>query len=122
MLAGAVLTAILVFIFFLFIMNLLQLTDSKTTITSVAAALAAAGTVIFCIQFLKTNGLSTEERYAMHRSHANSWAFISGIIVMTVWILYDYAVHELIRSDFLFILLVMILAKGTALFIYSRKH
>lgn len=61
---------------------------------------------------------SVDERFIMHRYYSTRWAVIVGGIFMGVWILYEYFANQIVRFDFIIIMLAMAATKITAMLYY----
>ncbi len=62
---------------------------------------------------------SVDERFIMHRYYSTRWAVLVGVIMMAVWVNYEYFVNQTLRLDLVIIMLAMALTKILAM-LYFR--
>ena len=63
-----------------------------------------------------------DERDIMHRYKASRWALIVGCVAMFIWFQVRFLTANEIRWDYLIILILMLIAKMTARFIYKKTN
>jgi hypothetical protein len=64
----------------------------------------------------------TDERFIMHRYISTRWTVIVGVMLMAVWVNYEYLVNHILRFDLLVILLAMLVTKVTVMIYYRLTH
>jgi hypothetical protein len=62
---------------------------------------------------------SVDERFIMHRYRSTRWAVIVGVVLMAVWVNYEYFANQTLRLDLVLIMLAMAVTK-VAVMIYLR--
>jgi hypothetical protein len=63
-----------------------------------------------------------DERFVMHRYISTRWAVLVGVILMAVWVNYEYIVNHTLRIDLLVILLTMAVTKVAVMIYYRLTH
>jgi len=63
-----------------------------------------------------------DERFIMHRYISTRWAVLVGVILMAVWVNYEYLVNHILRIDLLVILLAMAVTKVAVMVYYRLTH
>ena len=63
-----------------------------------------------------------DERFVMHRYISTRWAVLVGVILMAVWVNYEYIVNHILRIDLLVILLAMAVTKVAVMIYYRLTH
>jgi hypothetical protein len=63
-----------------------------------------------------------DERFVMHRYISTRWAVIVGMILMAVWVNYEYLINHTLRIDLLVILLAMVVTKVVVMIYYRLTH
>jgi hypothetical protein len=71
---------------------------------------------------LFTKWFVTDERFIMHRYISTRWTVIVGVMLMAVWVNYEYLVNHILRFDLLVILLAMLVTKVTVMIYYRLTH
>jgi len=66
--------------------------------------------------------LGVDERFVMHRYISTRWAVLVGVILMAVWVNYEYIVNHILRIDLLVILLAMAVTKVAVMIYYHLTH
>ncbi|MGD2157816.1 MAG: hypothetical protein PVG14_15125 [Anaerolineales bacterium] len=59
-----------------------------------------------------------DERFIMHRYYSTRWAIAVGLLMMGVWLLYEFYINGNLRMDLMVILGAMGLTKILAMFYY----
>jgi len=120
---GTILTAFLIVLGFVFMIKLLGLDNNHgSTLPALGAFFGAIGGLVFGLRFLKRTGQVSDERFVIHRSHSTYWSSVVGILIMSGWILYDFATHQLVRWDFIIIMGAMAITKWSAMVYYGFKN
>lgn len=65
---------------------------------------------------------SVDERFIMHRYLSTRLAVIVGMVMMAVWVNYEYFVNQILRIDLVVIMLVMAVTKVAAMIYLQRTH
>ncbi len=63
-----------------------------------------------------------DERDIMHRYKASRWTLIVGLVAIFISFQVSYFADHLIRWDYLIILILMLIAKITARFIFKKTN
>jgi len=63
-----------------------------------------------------------DERFVMHRYASTRLATMVGLVLMFIWFNYDYFANDILRLDYLIIMVVMAVVKVGAMVYYSRTH
>ena len=63
-----------------------------------------------------------DERFIMHRYISTRWAVFVGLIIMVVWVNYDYLINDTLRIDFLAVMLSMLVTKVAVMIYYRLTH
>jgi hypothetical protein len=63
-----------------------------------------------------------DERFIMHRYISTRWAVIVGVVLMAVWVNYEYIVNDTLRIDLLIIMLSMLVTKVMVMIYYRLTH
>jgi hypothetical protein len=63
-----------------------------------------------------------DERFVMHRYISTRWAVIVGVVLMAIWVNYEYIVNDTLRVDLLVILTAMVLTKVAVMIYYRLTH
>ena len=63
-----------------------------------------------------------DERFIMHRYISTRWAVIVGVILMAVWVNYEFIVNDTLRIDLLVIMLAMIITKVAVMVYFKLTH
>ena len=63
-----------------------------------------------------------DERFIMHRYISTRWAVVVGVVLMAVWVNYEYIVNHTLRLDLLIILGAMAITKVAVMIYYSLAH
>ena len=63
-----------------------------------------------------------DERFIMHRYISTRWAVVVGVVLMAVWVNYEYIVNRTLRIDLLVILLAMLITKVVVMIYYRLTH
>lgn len=71
---------------------------------------------------LLSKWFAVDERFVMHRYISTRWAVIVGVILMAVWVNYEYLVNHTLRLDLLIILLAMVVTKVAVMIYYRLTH
>jgi hypothetical protein len=66
--------------------------------------------------------LGMDERFIKHRYISTRWAVVVGVILMFLFINYDYFVNDTLRIDLLVILLAMLVTKVAVMVYYRLTH
>ena len=75
---------------------------------------------MFKEQFSKWFGI--DERFVMHRYISTRWAVLVGVILMGLWVNYEYIVNNTLRVDLLVILGAMLVTKVAVMIYYRLTH
>lgn len=65
---------------------------------------------------------SVDERFIMHRYISTRWAVLVGVILMAIWVNYEFLVNHILRIDLLVILLAMAVTKVGVMIYYHLTH
>lgn len=75
---------------------------------------------------MKNNWLSRwftiDERFIMHRYISTRWAVIVGVVLMAVWVNYEFIVNDTLRVDLLVIMTAMLVTKVAVMVYYRLTH
>jgi len=63
-----------------------------------------------------------DERFIMHRYISTRWAVIVGVVMMAIWVNYEYLVNHTLRIDLLVILAAMVVTKVAVMVYYRLTH
>jgi hypothetical protein len=63
-----------------------------------------------------------DERFYMHRLYATRFAAIVTAVFVGAWFFYELLINEVIRQDFVLILVVMAVAKLCAMLYYRFRN
>ena len=63
-----------------------------------------------------------DERFVMHRLYSTRFAVVVSAVIMSLWFYYDMAVNEVYHWDIFIFLVVMAVAKISALLYYRFRH
>lgn len=63
-----------------------------------------------------------DERFVMHRYISTRWAVAVGVVLMAVWVNYEFIVNHTLRLDLLIILGAMVITKVAVMFYYHLTH
>lgn len=66
--------------------------------------------------------LGMDERFVMHRYISTRWAVVVGVVLMFLWINYDYFVNGTLRIDIIIILMAMLITKVAVMVYYRLTH
>ncbi|UCH60950.1 MAG: hypothetical protein JSV61_05580 [Anaerolineales bacterium] len=69
-----------------------------------------------------SNLFSVDERFIMHRYYSTRWSVLVGVIMMAVWVNYEYFVNQVLRLDLVIILAVMAGTKVLAMLYFRLTH
>lgn len=74
------------------------------------------------LKTLLSNWFGVDERFIMHRYISTRWAVLVGVILMAIWVNYEFLVNHLLRVDLLVILLAMAVTKVGVMIYYHLTH
>jgi len=63
-----------------------------------------------------------DERFVMHRYISTRWAVIVGVVLMAVWVNYEFIIKDTLRIDLIIILLAMLVTKVAVMIYYRLTH
>lgn len=63
-----------------------------------------------------------DERFIMHRYISTRWAVIVGVVLMAIWVNYEYLINHSLRVDLLVILAAMVVTKVAVMVYYRLTH
>jgi hypothetical protein len=63
-----------------------------------------------------------DERFIMHRYISTRWAVVVGVILMGVWINYEFIINDTLRIDLIIILSAMLVTKVAVMIYYRLTH
>jgi hypothetical protein len=63
-----------------------------------------------------------DERFVMHRYISTRWSVLVGVVLMAIWVNYEYLVNDTLRFDLLIILSAMIVTKVGVMIYYRLAH
>jgi len=63
-----------------------------------------------------------DERFVMHRYISTRWAVIVGIVLMAIWVNYEFIINDTLRIDLIIILLAMLVTKVAVMIYYRLTH
>ena len=63
-----------------------------------------------------------DERFIMHRYISTRWAVIVGIVLMAIWVNYEFIINDTLRIDLIIILLAMLVTKVAVMIYYRLTH
>lgn len=69
--------------------------------------------------FIK-NGM--DERFIIHRFRSTRWALSAGLVAMLIWFNYELLANDVIRWDYLVILVIMAVVKVAAMIYLHRTE
>jgi hypothetical protein len=64
------------------------------------------------------NAEEIDERFYMHRLYATRFAAVATAVFIAAWFFYELWINNIIREDFMLILIVMAVAKLAAMLYY----
>jgi len=68
------------------------------------------------------NADEIDERFYMHRLYATRFAAMITAVFVGAWFFYELLLNDVIRQDFMLILVVMAVAKLSAMIYYRFRH
>jgi len=71
---------------------------------------------------LLSRWFGVDERFVMHRYISTRWAVVVGVVLMAVWVNYEFIVSHTLRLDLLIILGAMAITKVAVMIYYSLVH
>lgn len=74
------------------------------------------------LKTLLSNWFGVDERFIMHRYISTRWAVLVGVILMAIWVNYEFLVNHILRIDLLVILLAMAVTKVGVMIYYHLTH
>jgi len=63
-----------------------------------------------------------DERFVMHRYISTRWAVIVGMVLMAIWVNYEFIINDTLRIDLIIILLAMLVTKVAVMIYYRLTH
>jgi hypothetical protein len=63
-----------------------------------------------------------DERFVMHRYISTRWAVIVGMVLMAIWVNYEFIINDTLRIDLIIILLAMLITKVAVMIYYRLTH
>jgi hypothetical protein len=63
-----------------------------------------------------------DERFIIHRYISTRWAVIVGVVLMAIWVNYEFIVNDTLRIDLIVILLAMLVTKVAVMIYYRLTH
>ncbi len=63
-----------------------------------------------------------DERFVMHRYISTRWAVIVGVVLMAIWVNYEFIINDTLRIDLIVILLAMLVTKVAVMIYYRLTH
>ena len=63
-----------------------------------------------------------DERFKIHRLRSTRLAAITGIILMALWIIYDFFATHIFRIDLIIILVTIALTKWISMIYYKKTN
>ena len=69
-----------------------------------------------------TQWFGVDERFIMHRYISTRWALLVGVVMMAVWVNYEYILNDTLRVDLLVILTAMLVTKVAVMVYYRKTH
>jgi len=63
-----------------------------------------------------------DERFVMHRYISTRWAVIVGVVLMAIWVNYEFIINDTLRIDLIIILLAMFVTKVVVMIYYRLTH
>ena len=63
-----------------------------------------------------------DERFVMHRYISTRWAVIVGVVLMAIWVNYEFIINDTLRIDLIIILLAMLVTKVVVMIYYRLTH
>jgi hypothetical protein len=63
-----------------------------------------------------------DERFVMHRYISTRWAVIVGVVLMAIWVNYEFIINDTLRIDLIIILLSMLVTKVAVMIYYRLTH
>jgi hypothetical protein len=63
-----------------------------------------------------------DERFVMHRYISTRWAVIVGVVLMAIWVNYEFIINDTLRIDLIIILLAMLVTKVAVMIYYRLTH
>jgi len=63
-----------------------------------------------------------DERFIMHRYISTRWAVIVGVVLMAIWVNYEFIINDTLRIDLIIILLAMLVTKVAVMIYYRLTH
>ena len=63
-----------------------------------------------------------DERFVMLRYISTRWAVIVGVVLMAIWVNYEWIINDTLRIDLIIILLAMLVTKVAVMIYYRLTH
>jgi hypothetical protein len=63
-----------------------------------------------------------DERFVKHRYISTRWAVIVGVVLMAIWVNYEFIINDTLRIDLIIILLAMLVTKVAVMIYYRLTH
>ena len=63
-----------------------------------------------------------DERFVMHRYISTRWAVIVGVVLMAIWVNYEFIINDTLRIALIIILLAMLVTKVAVMIYYRLTH
>jgi hypothetical protein len=63
-----------------------------------------------------------DERFVMHRYISTRWAVVVGVVLMAIWVNYEFIINDTLRIDLIIILLAMLVTKVAVMLYYRLTH
>ena len=63
-----------------------------------------------------------DERFVLHRYISTRWAVIVGVVLMAIWVNYEFIINDTLRIDLIIILLAMLVTKVAVMIYYRLTH
>ena len=63
-----------------------------------------------------------DERFVMHRYISTRWAVVVGVVLMAIWVNYEFIINDTLRIDLIIILLAMLVTKVAVMIYYRLTH
>lgn len=65
---------------------------------------------------------AVDERFVMHRYISTRWAVVVGVVLMGIWVNYEFFTRHVLRYDLLVILAAMLVTKVFVMVYYRLTH
>lgn len=61
-----------------------------------------------------------DERFVLHRLRSTRLAAIAGVIMMSIWLSYEFFANKIFRWDIMIVMIVMAVTKWASMLYYQK--